>query len=121
MASNTLTKYDLEKFDGSNNFSLWRMKMHAVLIQQRLLKALKGNQGLPEMMSADEKEDSTDTGAAAATSSSGMDSDSTKLWHMSERGMDVLSKQGKDHGAMEKVELEVRALDSLPKIPTEGR
>ncbi|KAK2985903.1 hypothetical protein RJ640_008119 [Escallonia rubra] len=43
---------------------------------------------------------STVTGAAvAATSSSDIDSDITKLWHirlghMSERGMDVLSKQG---------------------------
>ncbi|KAK2997614.1 hypothetical protein RJ639_025033 [Escallonia herrerae] len=30
MVPNASTKYDLEKFDGSNNFSLWRMKMHAV-------------------------------------------------------------------------------------------
>ncbi|KAK2988417.1 hypothetical protein RJ640_007710 [Escallonia rubra] len=48
---------NVEKFDGSNDFSLWRMKMCTVLIQQGLLKALKGNQGLPETMSADEKED----------------------------------------------------------------
>ncbi|KAK3027610.1 hypothetical protein RJ639_042363 [Escallonia herrerae] len=33
------------------------MKMRVVLIQQGLLKALKGNQGLSETMSADEKED----------------------------------------------------------------
>ncbi|KAK3013991.1 hypothetical protein RJ639_009544 [Escallonia herrerae] len=42
---------------------------------------------------------STVTGAAATVSSSDIDSDTTKLWHMrlghmSERGMDVLSKQG---------------------------
>ncbi|KAK3018765.1 hypothetical protein RJ639_003312 [Escallonia herrerae] len=57
MAPNTSTKYDLEKFDGSHDFSLWRMKMRAVLIQQGLLKALKGKQGLPDTMSDDEKED----------------------------------------------------------------
>ncbi|KAK3007357.1 hypothetical protein RJ639_017832 [Escallonia herrerae] len=57
MVPNISTKYDLEKFDGSNDFSLWRMKMRAVLIQQGLLKALKGKEGLPETMSADEKED----------------------------------------------------------------
>ncbi|KAK2982593.1 hypothetical protein RJ640_002082 [Escallonia rubra] len=57
MAPNTSTKYDLEKFDGSNDFSLWRMKMCVVLIQQGLLKALKGKQGLPDTMSDDEKED----------------------------------------------------------------
>ncbi|KAK3006364.1 hypothetical protein RJ639_016617 [Escallonia herrerae] len=43
MAPNTSTKYDLKKFDGSNDFSLWRMKMRVVLIQQGLLKALKGH------------------------------------------------------------------------------
>ncbi|KAK3038019.1 hypothetical protein RJ639_029970 [Escallonia herrerae] len=57
MAPNTSTKYDLEKFDGLNDFSLWRMKMRAVLIQQGFLKALKGKQGLPDTMSDDEKED----------------------------------------------------------------
>ncbi|KAK2988793.1 hypothetical protein RJ640_004095 [Escallonia rubra] len=57
MMPNTSTKYDLEKFDGSNYLSLWRMKMRAILIQQGLLKVLKGKQGLPDTMSADEKED----------------------------------------------------------------
>ncbi|KAK3023754.1 hypothetical protein RJ639_044463 [Escallonia herrerae] len=57
MAPNTSTKYDLEKFDGSHDFSLWRMKTRAVLIQQGLLKALKGKQGLLDTMSADEKEE----------------------------------------------------------------
>ncbi|KAK3021443.1 hypothetical protein RJ639_045632 [Escallonia herrerae] len=46
-------------------------------------------------------QDSTVTGAATTASSSDIDSDNTKLWHkrlghMSERGMDVLSKQGKE-------------------------
>ncbi|KAK3029598.1 hypothetical protein RJ639_039885 [Escallonia herrerae] len=121
--------------------------------------------------------DSIVTGAAATTSSSDIDFDTTKLWHMrlghmSEKGMDMLCKQGlvgskkkreaeflralclrkspsavidcktlkefdlvvmliikvlvylvvqlmlmEDHRVMEKVELEVRAPDSLPKIP----
>ncbi|KAK3012115.1 hypothetical protein RJ639_010588 [Escallonia herrerae] len=286
-APNTSRKYDLEKFDGSNYFSLWRMKMRVVLIQQGMLKALKEKQGLPDTISDDEKEDMLerahsamllkdcperkgkkkdtsktadagvvednsngadvllvtisssdgewilDTGCsylmcpnrdwfvtyhsfdggkvlmgnnvaygvmrimkgalvvmkglkqnslyllqgstvtravAAAASSSDIDSDTTELWHMrlghmSERGVDVLSKQGllgskkigkldfcehcvfgkqflisrdvtfdessmlskkkelidagKDHDVREKVELEVRALDSLPIIPTD--
>ncbi|KAK3023455.1 hypothetical protein RJ639_042667 [Escallonia herrerae] len=90
---------------------------------------------------------------AGATTSSDIDSHTTKLWHMllghmSDKGMDVLSKQGllgskkigkldfcehyvfgkqcrkeelidvgKDHSVREKVELEVRAPDSLPIIP----
>ncbi|KAK3016566.1 hypothetical protein RJ639_005827 [Escallonia herrerae] len=87
---------------------------------------------------------STVTGAASTSSSSDIDSDTTMLWHMrlghmSEMGMDVLSKQvsrdvtfdecsmlskknelidaGKDHDVREKVELEVRAPNSLPIIP----
>ncbi|KAK2992378.1 hypothetical protein RJ640_018297 [Escallonia rubra] len=48
---------------------------------------------------ADVLSGSTVTGVAASTSSFDIDSDTTKLWHMrlghmSERGMDVLSKQG---------------------------
>ncbi|KAK3029988.1 hypothetical protein RJ639_038087 [Escallonia herrerae] len=60
MAPNTSTKYDLEKFDGSNDFSLWRMKIRAVLIQQGLLKALNRKQRFLDTMSADEKEDIKD-------------------------------------------------------------
>ncbi|KAK3003348.1 hypothetical protein RJ639_019865 [Escallonia herrerae] len=110
MAPNTSTKYDLEKFDGSNDFSLWRMKIRAVLIQQRLLKALKENKGflircgvmrimkgalvvIKELKqnSLYLLQGSTVTGAAGTASSSNVDSDTTKLWHMhvghtSERG-----------------------------------
>ncbi|KAK2981803.1 hypothetical protein RJ640_010320 [Escallonia rubra] len=130
MASNTSTNYDLEKFDESNDFSLWRMKMRVVLIQQgRVLLSFRwsyeDNKGALVMMKRLKQnslyllQGSTFTRAAAAASSSNIDSDTTKLWHMrlghmSERGMDVLSKQG----VREKVEREVRAQDSLPKIPT---
>ncbi|KAK2973379.1 hypothetical protein RJ640_024862 [Escallonia rubra] len=222
MVPNISTKYDLERFDGSNDFSLWRMNMHVLLIQQRLLKPLKENQGLPKTMSTNKKEDmleiahsalllcladnmlrkvfqettgvglwlklerlymtnsltnclylkqrlytlrmkectsindhldeykaaggvmrimkgalvvmkwlkqdslyllqgSTITGAAATTLSFDIDCDTTKFWHMhlghmieKEGGVDCY---GKDQGVREKVELEVRAPDFLPKIP----
>lgn len=39
-------KYDIEKFTGSNDFGLWRIKMRAILVQQGLLEALKGEDGL---------------------------------------------------------------------------
>ncbi|KAK2999657.1 hypothetical protein RJ639_023445 [Escallonia herrerae] len=174
MAPNNSTKYNLEKFDESIDFSLWRMKMHVVLIQQGLLKVLKGKQGLPDTMSPDEKEDTLERADSAMLAQLheqqcfifDIDSDTTKLWHirlghMSERNMDVLSKQGyangvkgyqlwcpdskssrflisrdvtfdessllskkkelidagKYHGVREKVELEVRASDSLHIMP----
>ena len=40
MASSS-TRFDLEKFDGSGDFSLWKEKMMAVLIYQKLDSALE--------------------------------------------------------------------------------
>ncbi|KAK2999560.1 hypothetical protein RJ639_023203 [Escallonia herrerae] len=82
MAPNISMKYDLEKFDGSNDFSLWRMKMRAVLIQQGLLKALKGKEGLPETMSADEKEDMLEKAHSALSSDRGWILDTGCSYHM---------------------------------------
>ena len=50
-------KYKVKKFDGRNSFSLWRIKMRALLMQQGLLKVLSGKGKLPEFMSDDEKEE----------------------------------------------------------------
>jgi len=36
------SKWDIEKFSGDNGFGLWKVKMEAVLIQQKCEKALKG-------------------------------------------------------------------------------
>ncbi|KAK3007026.1 hypothetical protein RJ639_016924 [Escallonia herrerae] len=209
MTPNTSTKNDLEKFDGSNDFSLWRMKMRDVLIQQELDwfatyrsfdggKVLMGNDvackvvgissiqirmhdgilsgcsGVMRIMkgalvvmkglkqnSLYLLQGSRVTGAAATTSSSDIDSDTTKLWHMRlahmsegygcaeqtrifgcpayahvndgkleprakkciflgyENRKRKLIDAGKDHGVREKVELEIRAPDSLPIIPTD--
>lgn len=35
-------KYELEKFNGKNDFSYWRMQMKNLLISQKLHKALAG-------------------------------------------------------------------------------
>ncbi|WRX14855.1 Integrase [Theobroma cacao] len=51
------TKYEIEKFNGRNDFSLWRVKMRALLVQQGLLKALKGKEHLPSNLSDGEKDD----------------------------------------------------------------
>lgn len=34
-------RFDIDKFNGSNDFGLWRIKMRAILIQQGLADALK--------------------------------------------------------------------------------
>jgi len=36
------SKWDIEKFTGSNDFGLWKVKMRAILIQQKCVEALKG-------------------------------------------------------------------------------
>ena len=42
------TKYDIEKFNGRNDFRLWKMKMESILIQQGVEKALLLDKDLPE-------------------------------------------------------------------------
>ncbi len=42
MAS-SLTKYELEKFDGGSSFSLWKIKIKSSLILQDLWKAMEDN------------------------------------------------------------------------------
>ena len=46
------TKYDIENFNGRNDFGLWKMKMEAILIQQGI--TLLSDKDLPE--SVTEKE-----------------------------------------------------------------
>ena len=50
-------KYEIEKFNGKNDFSLWHVKMLSLLVQQGLLRALKGKDYLPAQLSEEEKED----------------------------------------------------------------
>ena len=48
-------KFDLEKFTDRNDFGLWRLKMRALLVQQRLQDALLGEKNLPTSMQENEK------------------------------------------------------------------
>lgn len=45
------TKFDAEKFSGKNDFGLWRIKMKALLIQQGLESALKGESAFSDKVS----------------------------------------------------------------------
>ena len=38
----TCVKYEIEKFLGNNNFTLWQRQMKGILIQQKVHKALSG-------------------------------------------------------------------------------
>ncbi|KAK3433690.1 hypothetical protein EUGRSUZ_D00985 [Eucalyptus grandis] len=48
-------KSEIEKFNGSNNFVLWSMKMRALLTTQGLAKALDDKDELPIIMKASER------------------------------------------------------------------
>ena len=51
------TEFDIEKFDGNMSFSLWRIKMKAILTHQGLQKALLGIENMPMTMSLEEKQE----------------------------------------------------------------
>ena len=50
-------KFEVEKFDGSNDFSLWKLKLQALLDQQDLAIALEGKDKLLESLSTEKKEE----------------------------------------------------------------
>ena len=51
------SKVDIEKFDGSNDFGLWKVKMLAHLGKMGLGKALDGAEKLPATWDAAKKEE----------------------------------------------------------------
>ncbi len=48
-------KFDIEKFNGSNDFTLWKVKMRAILVQQGCAVAIDGEGRLPENLKAEER------------------------------------------------------------------
>jgi hypothetical protein len=40
-------KFEIEKFNGKNNFEIWKVKMHDLLVQQGVVKALWEKQSSP--------------------------------------------------------------------------
>ena len=57
--------WDIEKFIGDNDVGLWKVKMKAVLIQQKCEKALNGKGALPVAMSRAEKTEMMDKARSA--------------------------------------------------------
>ena len=55
-------KFDLEKFNGSNDFTLWKVKMKALLVQQGCATTLEGEAKLPKDMAAERKVDILESG-----------------------------------------------------------
>src|SRR4030065_2125670 len=51
------SKWDIEKCTGENDFGLWKVKMEAVLTQQKCLEALKGEAAMPAHLTEVEKQE----------------------------------------------------------------
>jgi hypothetical protein len=47
MAKTQRAKFEIEKFNGKNNFEIWKVKMHDLLMQQGVVKALLGKAKQP--------------------------------------------------------------------------
>ena len=51
------SKVEIEKFDGKGDFSMWKKKMKATLIQQKCAKAIADPSEFPEVMKSSEKQE----------------------------------------------------------------
>ena len=49
--------FEVENFDRSDDFSLWKLKLQVLLDQQGLATTLEGKDKLPESLSAEKKEE----------------------------------------------------------------
>jgi hypothetical protein len=47
-------KFEIEKFNGKNNFEIWKVKMHDLLVQQGMVKALLGKAKQPTTITDDD-------------------------------------------------------------------
>jgi hypothetical protein len=47
MAKTQSAKFEIEKFNGKNNFEIWKVKMHDLLVQQGMVKTLLGKEKQP--------------------------------------------------------------------------
>ena len=59
------TKFDIEKFSGSNDFGLWKIKMEAILVQQGCAEALKGIERMSSTLTLKEKEEMVEKARSA--------------------------------------------------------
>ena len=60
MSKTQSARFEIEKFNGRNNFEIWKVKMHDLLVQQGVAKALLGKSKQPFAMTDDEWSDIDD-------------------------------------------------------------
>jgi hypothetical protein len=65
MVKTQSAKFEIEKFNGKNNFEIWKVKMHDLLVQQGVVKVLLGKAKQPVTIT-DEDWDEIDARALSA-------------------------------------------------------
>ena len=61
----TCAKYEIEKFSGNNNFTLWKRRMKDLLIQQKVQKVLSSKSKMPKTMKNAQWEEMDESVASA--------------------------------------------------------
>ena len=54
MVKTQSAKFEIEKFNGKNNFKIWKVKMHYLLVQQGAVKVLLGKEKQPVSITDDD-------------------------------------------------------------------
>ena len=57
MAKTQSARFEIDKFNGKNNFEIWKVKMYDLLVQQGVAKALLGKAKQPYTMTDNEWSD----------------------------------------------------------------
>ena len=57
MAKTQSARFEIEKFNGKNNFEIWKVKMYDLLVQQGVAKAFLGKSKQPYTMTYNEWSD----------------------------------------------------------------
>ena len=65
MAKTQSARFEIEKFNGKNNFEIWKVKMHDLLVQQGVAKAMLGKNKRPPSMTEDEWDEMDDRALSA--------------------------------------------------------
>lgn len=50
-------KVETDRFDGKEDFALWRQRMRAIFVQMKVLKAMEGEKDLPAELNESEKDE----------------------------------------------------------------
>ena len=60
-----VSRWEIEKFSGNNDFGLWKIKMQAILIQEKCIDALKSEALMPAGLTQVHKTEMVDKARSA--------------------------------------------------------